>query len=96
MVRAVITLLEEKTGVLSLRAATASAQGVIAAETGLSQADIQTAFAAGTLPQLIADSGGDVAAVRAAVLAALDGATLQNDLSAADLVDSWFAPGAAP
>ncbi len=88
----VVRLLETKTGQApALAGIPESVLAAVAALIGTEPADLQTRMADdATLTEIVAESGADPAAVRAAVIAALEALPTVADLDAAAVADRWL------
>jgi hypothetical protein len=90
---AVVRLMLEKTGQAPANpgAMFDTVFGVIAQETGLSVEEVQAAMADGqSLTEIIEANGGDVEAVRAALVEAFQALPNAADLNAEELADQWL------
>lgn len=90
----VVRLLQTKTGEMPARPGGGAFDAIFTAvseATGLSMEEIQAQMAEGeTMAQVIEEAGGDVEAVRAAAIAAIEALPDVGDLDAAQMVDDWF------
>jgi hypothetical protein len=96
----VVRLLQTKTGEAPDRPGFAAFEAILAAvseATGLSATDVQAQVSEGkTLAQVIEDAGGDMAAVRAAAIEAIQALPDGQDIDAGEMVDRLLSQATQP